>query len=429
MTGTTIAQAIPIAISPILTRIYTPADFGVVALYVAISSIFGSIANASYEQAILLPKKDEDAINIFALGFIITSIMSLVLFIFILLFNKYITDFIGNEEIGFWLYFVPITVFFIGIFNILNYFNNRKKNYRDIANVTIMKSIILSIIQISMGFAKQGATGLITGQLISNFFGNIKLFKNILKNRFLLSKISKEKIIMVAIKYKRFPQFSMPSTMLDTISLHIPILLLGVFFNTAIVGLYSLSNKLVRIPTQAIGSSISQVFYQQLTEVKNNQEAIKKLTLKTYKKLVQIGIVPFSIIIVFGDYIFYFLFSEEWIVAGEYAQILSLWILVVFIFSPLSSLCFIFDKQKEDMYFTFTTLFAKIIAILLGVFVLKSAYYTIILLSITGLFFWTLWSMYLLRLSSLNIFKTLFFTIKYIILCVGSLLLVRIYLC
>jgi len=32
MTGTTIAQAIPIAISPILTRIYTPEDFGVFAL-------------------------------------------------------------------------------------------------------------------------------------------------------------------------------------------------------------------------------------------------------------------------------------------------------------------------------------------------------------------------------------------------------------
>ena len=66
MTGTTIAQAIPIAISPILTRLYTPKDFGVLALFVAITSIFGSIANGRYELAIMLPKKDEDAINIFA---------------------------------------------------------------------------------------------------------------------------------------------------------------------------------------------------------------------------------------------------------------------------------------------------------------------------------------------------------------------------
>ena len=79
MTGTTIAQAIPIAISPILTRIYTPEDFGVLALFVAITSIFGSIANGRYELAIMLPKKDENAINIFALGLIITFSMSFIL--------------------------------------------------------------------------------------------------------------------------------------------------------------------------------------------------------------------------------------------------------------------------------------------------------------------------------------------------------------
>ena len=76
MTGTTIAQAIPIAISPILTRLYTPEDFGVVGLFGAISGIFGAIATGKYELAIMLPKKDEDAINIFALGFILTSLIS-----------------------------------------------------------------------------------------------------------------------------------------------------------------------------------------------------------------------------------------------------------------------------------------------------------------------------------------------------------------
>jgi len=81
MTGTTIAQAIPIAISPILTRIYTPEDFGVFALFIAIVGFFSVIASARYEQAILIPKKDEDAINIFALGFIIICSISLFLLI------------------------------------------------------------------------------------------------------------------------------------------------------------------------------------------------------------------------------------------------------------------------------------------------------------------------------------------------------------
>ena len=106
MTGTTIAQAIPIAISPILTRIYTPEDFGLLALFVAITSIFASIANARYELAIMLPKKDEDAINIFALGFIVTTSLSLVLLFLVVLFNDYFTKLLNNEEISICLYFI-----------------------------------------------------------------------------------------------------------------------------------------------------------------------------------------------------------------------------------------------------------------------------------------------------------------------------------
>ena len=68
MTGSTIAQAIPIAITPILTRLYMPEDFGVLALFVAVTAILGSIANGCYEFAIMLPEQDEDSINIAALG-------------------------------------------------------------------------------------------------------------------------------------------------------------------------------------------------------------------------------------------------------------------------------------------------------------------------------------------------------------------------
>ena len=193
LTGTTIAQAIPIAISPILTRIYTPEDFGIFAIFLAITLIIGSIANGRYELAIMIPKKDEDAINIFALGFIIASSISFVLLVLVLIFKKYFSFLLGNEEIGVWLYFVPISVFFIGIFNLLNYFNNRKKNYKDISNANILKSIVAAIMQLSIGLIQQGATGLISGQIISQFFANTKLLKNIVRDKILISKITKKK--------------------------------------------------------------------------------------------------------------------------------------------------------------------------------------------------------------------------------------------
>ena len=209
MTGTTIAQAIPITISPILTRLYSPEDFGLFALFISITSIFGSIANGRYELAIMLPAKDEDAINIFALGFIITSAISLILFIIVIFFNDYISSLLNNNEIRMWLYFVPIVVFFIGSYNILNYFNNRQKKYKDLAKATIIKSIVIAIIQLSVGLIKSGVSGLIGGQIGSYFVANTKLLKNILKDKVLMSKISIVSIIGLAKRYKKFPQYSM----------------------------------------------------------------------------------------------------------------------------------------------------------------------------------------------------------------------------
>ena len=68
MTGTTIAQAIPIAISPILTRIYTPEEFGVFALYLSIIMLFSSLVAGKYELSILIPKHDKNAKNLVLLS-------------------------------------------------------------------------------------------------------------------------------------------------------------------------------------------------------------------------------------------------------------------------------------------------------------------------------------------------------------------------
>ena len=119
MTGTTIAQAIPIAISPILTRIYTPEDFGMFALYMSMATIISVIATGRYELAIILPEKDEDAINIMMLSIGITFLVSLITLLIIFIFNAQITLLFGNPNISQWLYFVPLTIVLTGVYQAL----------------------------------------------------------------------------------------------------------------------------------------------------------------------------------------------------------------------------------------------------------------------------------------------------------------------
>ena len=349
MTGTTIAQAIPIAISPILTRIYTPEDFGVFALFIAITSIFGSIANGRYELAIMLPKKDEDAINIFALGFIITSFMVLSLLLIVFLFHDYFITLLNNESIGVWLYLTPIAVFFIGFYNLLNYFNNRKKYYKDIATATIVKSIVTAVIQLSIGFMKGGVGGLIGGQLISQMFVNARLLKNIIKDKLLVSSISKIKIVALAKRYKDFPKFSMWAVLLNTLSVHLTSILISTFFSIATLGFYSLVQRVLGMPSALIGNAIGQVFFQQATKERQLTGKAIDIFNSTLKKLVIIGIPSFTLLFFIVEDLFAFVFGEEWRVAGEYAKIIMPLFLVKFISSTLSGVLIIFERQKNEL--------------------------------------------------------------------------------
>ncbi len=363
MTGTTIAQAIPIAISPILTRIYTPEDFGVFALFVAIISIFGSIANGRYELAIMLPKKDEDAINIFALGFIITCAISLLLLMLVVLFHDYFVTVLNNNSIGVWLYFVPIAVFFTGLYNILKYFNNRKKYYKDIANATIIKSIITATIQLSIGFLMQGVSGLISGQIISQMFANMKLFKNIVKDKLLISRISKVKIIALAKRYKDFPKFSMWATLANTLSHHLTNILISVFYSVATLGFYSLVQRLLGMPSALIGNSIGQVFFQQATKEKQETGKAVKTFNATIKKLLIMGIPSFGILFFIVEDLFAFVFGEEWRIAGIYAQILVPFFFINFISSPLALTMSVFEKQKQALVINLILIITSIVSI------------------------------------------------------------------
>ncbi|MDD3506007.1 MAG: oligosaccharide flippase family protein, partial [Sulfurimonas sp.] len=166
MTGTTIAQAIPIAISPILTRIYTPEDFGVFALYVAIASILSVIATGRYEMAIMLPKKDEDAVNIVALSIIISFFVSFISLVIVFIFNAKITNILGNPEISNWLYFIPITVLLTGVYQSFNYWSNRKKQYKRLAISRVVQSGSTATTNLGMGFGQMGSSGLILGQVL-----------------------------------------------------------------------------------------------------------------------------------------------------------------------------------------------------------------------------------------------------------------------
>lgn len=361
MTGTTIAQAIPVAISPILTRFYSPEDFGVLALFIAISAIFGSIATGRYELAIVLPEKEEDSINLVALSVLISFLLSFFLLIVILLFQNSIVSLLDNSEIGFWLYFIPVVVFSIGIYNALNYLNTRMKTFGVIAQVNVVKQLTLAVLQLALGFLKVGVVGLITGQIASHIFANGKLAKNILGNKELLSKIRLKEIVRLGKRYSDFPKYSVWSIFANSLSLNLTNIFISSIYSSASLGFYSLVQRILSLPANVLGNSIGQVFFQKATEEKNKYGNSKNTFRSTSIKLLVISIPSFTLLFFIVEDLIAFVFGEEWSIAGEYAKIILPLTMIRFITTPLSTTNSIFEQQKISLIWQIVLLLLSIV--------------------------------------------------------------------
>lgn len=345
MAGTTIAQAIPIGISPVLTRMYTPDDFGVLAVFSSLVMILGAIANGRYELAIGLPEKEEDSLNIAALCLLLSSGLSFILMVIVIFFSKEMAILLGNTEIEKWLYFVPVIVFFTGLFNVLNYYNTRIKNYKRLSKAIILKSVLLASVQLLGGVVHSGVAGLISGQSISAVVPNIILFFKTIRNKMLMKTISFKRIKIQAQRYNRFPKYSLGAIFANTLSRNLLNIIISSVFSSSILGFYYMGQRVLGLPSALIGNSIGQVFFQ--TAIKEKQATGKaiKIYKSTMKKLLVIavpGVIVGSFLL---ESIFALFLGEEWRIAGEYAVILLPLFALRFISAPVSNINNVFEKQ------------------------------------------------------------------------------------
>ncbi|MEB3793035.1 lipopolysaccharide biosynthesis protein [Acinetobacter sp. IK40] len=364
LTGSSIAQAIPIAITPVLTRLYTPNDFGVLAIFVALTTILGSIVSGRYELAIILPEDDSEALNIAAVGFLITTIISIISLFVVLIFNDQIVLLLGNVDIKYWLYLVPFSIFFIGCFNVLNYFNTRMKLYKNIAVANVNKSLVLSSIQVGVGFLHKGATGLIVGQFLSLVMSNYKLLRSILQKHNVVETINVNEMKKVAVKYQDFPKYSTGAILANTLSYQLLGILISSFYSLATLGFYSLVQRVMGMPSSLIGTAVSQVYFNQANTQKNELGHCNNIFKSVVKKLSLLSFLIFIPAYFFIKPVFIFIFGDKWGVAGEYAQILIPFFAVRFVVAVVTITNSIFEKQKISLIWQIFLLIISMLSIL-----------------------------------------------------------------
>jgi O-antigen/teichoic acid export membrane protein len=348
--GTALAQAIPIFIMPILTRLYTPEDFGMVGLYMACVSILAVIATGRYELAITLPSSDGEANNILMLTLKLCSFVSFILFIPIYFFGERIAVLIGNYEIKNWFYLLPLSVLATGAFNALQLWCNRSSRYRQMSINRIQSSGYTTFTNLMMGLYKIKG-GMIIGAVIGQSLSSLLMINSIRRHDLkVFEHCSWENQKVIAKKYDGHPKHIAPAQLIGVVAQQLPIFIISTVFSFATLGFFSLAYRLVSLPTVLIANAIGDVYRQKIAVAYNERGEFRDILLVTLKRTTIISLPPFIIVFLLAPNLFAFVFGSEWRIAGDYAQILIVASFFQFILTPLDKGALVVSATKYILF-------------------------------------------------------------------------------
>jgi lipopolysaccharide exporter len=382
VSGTAIAQIIPIILTPVLTRLYSPEEFGLFSLYTSLVLILSVVATGRYELAIMIPENRIEALNLAALSILIAFIYSFIISLIITIFPREIASLLGQPDIKTWLFFLPISIFLIGVYQSVNYWTNRNKFYKKIAQTRVLQSLVNGSVNIT--FSKLGATGLIGGYIIGQLFATTFLiYKNASEFKKICTKVNFKEMLRQSKNYIDFPVKSSIGALLNVLASYLPLLLIGIFYGPTVMGLFSLTLKTLSTPISIIGNSVSQVFYERAVNA-SRVGGMEELFKKTTFYLFLIIVFPMLVLFIFGERIFSIAFGKEWKEAGIITQYLIPFYFVRFIFSAQSSLLMVKRKLKFEIKINFLFLLGQLLSIFIGYYCFSSYKISFIILSLAG---------------------------------------------
>ena len=340
MTGTGLAQVIPIALSPILTRLYTPEEFGVFAFYASICAILAVLVTGKYELAVIVSKYEVEAVNLVAVTITISLVISLLLLIIAMMFGPELAGVVGRPGFEKWFYVIPFATFVVACYHSLNFWTNRRSRYRNMAISRLVQSGISGFLQLVAGVFKVGllGAGLIIGQVIGQLVSTLYLSVSVTAGeRKLFQRVNMKRMRCVARKYVNYPKLMLPGQMMSVGAAELPLLVLTVFYGAAVAGEYSLAQRVMAVPMTLVAGAVGDVYRQRAATEYARQGQCLEVFITSLKRLFLVALLPVLPVLFLGPWLFELVFGTGWRGAGEIASVLSVLVFFQTLSSPLSS--------------------------------------------------------------------------------------------
>ena len=344
-----LGQGLTVLASPILTRIYSVADFGQLQAYLSVLLFVLVVVAGRYELAIVLPEDDQAAadLTVLCLGLaLVTSILA-GLVIWWLSWQSWMqTTFVGLKN---YLWFMPVSIFGAGCYAILCQWTLRQKNYAQVGRSKVFQGVGMVATQIVLGeYFSAGFFGLLFGDAVGRVSGTWSFVRTAwARHSGLFRRTSWAGIAAVARRYRQFPQISAFSALINSAGFAVPPLLLAAWYSSKVLGWYAMTDRVMCVPTVLIGAAISQVYTVDAARLASTDLAgLRALLFRTIRGLAWLGVLPFLLIFLFGEPLFAYVFGGAWGEAGRYARLLAVMQYVSFVVWPVISTLNVLERQS-----------------------------------------------------------------------------------
>lgn len=383
MAGTGMAQAIGVLLSPVISRLFSPSDFGISGSFGAVWGIIAAGATLDYSQAILLPKEKDKAINLLAVSFFCTFAISILCLLFCIIAPTTANGLMKTN--GVWaLALLVIATAVSGVNQSCQAWSIRVKAFKHTSASQVIRSVGANGSRIGLGFLKTGAKGLILSNIFGNMVASINLVRVVLPHLSALrGQIRWDRMKRLAREYHDFPLYSASQNVINALSSGLPVLLLTRYFGIAIAGAYAFGMTVMETPIGLVLSALRQVLFQKASESHHLGQNLAALYVRITAILFAMALLPLVVLLLWAPQLFTWVFGPQWHMAGEFARSLVIWMAVVFCNLPAVLFARIIRMQRFVFFYDVALLAARSSALILGGLYLNAGQ-TVMLFALVG---------------------------------------------
>jgi len=358
--------------TPFIARVYGPEAYGSFAVFNTLTINLSLLASLGYEQAVILPKTRTQFHSMVLLNLLIIGFFSIFLFFVLLVLPVEFLKRMDIVSLRPWLPVLPLVILFNVFGQVFTSMGVRHKKF-----LTNSASRVLSVVG-TKGYALLHGILIapkVTGFILSEIGGKLLYLVWLLRQRTIYRSVLKafssrsiKSLKQTAQEFIHYPKFNLPAVWTATLSAQIPIFFILYAFGSKEVGYYSMANMLLFIPLNLVGRSVGTVFLQKATELVHSRNLIEIRTICTniiYLTLM-FCILPSILLFIFSKEFFTIFLGEEWVVSGEMARWLLLYVVIELVALPISSLYRVLRQEKQFLFFNLVAIVIILLSLVIG---------------------------------------------------------------